>query len=655
MWVRVPPSPKKKKGVIMNEATLRLFNAIQVDEKAEISKVMPVINASQTAFQLFEKDLQKTIQLGFILHPSIKATDELIQQVESIVGISGEKANAAFHKSWMTVHSSSAIKLFAQQAIHYLTVYGFERLGIYKENRVYIPKEKLEIPEFYPSDDIPLVVIKAMTREKILEAIIAFAETGIAMSQQSLDDIMTIVVANEYSSAFVKRIKNKELKSLLSKHYNIVPSHPQEFLRYMVTELTGRSLLIKDKETIEALRDSDSNEINSLIEKAPKNFASIFLRYKPLFLALKKASKNKNYFNRLRKQAKYMHRPMKKDYLNNVTAYIKHNMFHHKNLEHHISSASIFRKARLLYALRYRMEPQESIVYRIRNGKGWATEFNYSPQVNMPTEHAYSIVYNSIVDQLRPAVEGKIIFIPKNVNYVLPATEKQFTGNFPTGSYISVPEHMVVGIHWTNTDNRVDMDLSTIDGHGKIGWDAAYRSKDRKVLFSGDITDAPKPKGASELFYIKEASDPKILNVNYFNFRQGDTCDIKLFVGSEEVAKFGGNYMVNPNNIIASTLLEINRKQNTLGLIATAPDGIRFYFGNVYIGNSATARYSFTTGHIRKYLCNMFINSVGLKEILIEAGAMIAYEKPDKDYDYIDLCPNAIDKMSIINLLTNEK
>jgi hypothetical protein len=50
--------------------------------------------------------------------------------VESVVGISGEKANAAFHKSWAVVQDAAMEQLVIQQIVHYLTIYAFEALGI---------------------------------------------------------------------------------------------------------------------------------------------------------------------------------------------------------------------------------------------------------------------------------------------------------------------------------------------------------------------------------------------------------------------------------------------------------------------------------------------------------------------------------------------
>jgi hypothetical protein len=85
---------------------------------------------------------------------------------------------------------------------------------------------------------------------------------------------------------------------------------------------------------------------------------------------------------------------------------------------------------------------------------------------------------------------------------------------FPSWSYVTVPKDMIFGVHWTDVSNqnsqsrlnhcRIDLDLSLVAENEKFGWDAMYRSGDGDIMFSGDMTSAPAPNGATELFYIKK-------------------------------------------------------------------------------------------------------------------------------------------------------
>ncbi len=617
----------------MYTATLRLFTAIQVDTKDKYT--MP------------SSLLERPIKHGYILDPAIKPDDALLDAIEDIVGLSGEKANATFHKSWSVIQDASMELLILQQIIHYVTTYGFESRGIYREDAVYIPCEVLELPTL--QQDIPLVVIKAMDAQEILDRIVKLG-SGIALAQETLNDLMTIIKANAYDSAFVHDIKNRELKALLYDLYGLVPSEPVEFLRHLVSKLTDESLLIKNDALIEKIKLSNGKFLDVLLQDAPDDLASIFFRFKPLFLAMKSISREKTFFNRLRKKAKTLHRPLPEDYLNSVTAHIKHEAFDLTTLEQRLSTATVFRKIRLAYALNHRLHAGRSIVYRVRNGRGWATEFTWPNTVGGMTHQALEVVLASIIRNLQPNVQGKMFYIPPYMHYALPATEKQFTGYLPTGSSVSVPNDVIVGIHWMNTEKRVDLDLSVIGESGKIGWDAAYRSDDRHVLFSGDMTDAPAPNGASELFYFKEGTqEAKILLVNYYNFEKGDEVGGKILVAHETPQHFGKNYMVDPNKILASANICITKRQNILGLIATVRGETRIYFANISIGTSITATHNQHATYARKYFVNSLTNTLDLRAMLQRAEATVVDERPDGDYQ--DLSPEALDKTTIIDLM----
>ena len=620
----------------MNTATLRLFNAIQVDKKDE-----KVISHDVYA---------RMIKQGYVLSPAITPTDSLLEEIEKIVGVSGEKANASFHKSWAVVQDSPIEALVMQQIIHYITTYGFKEMGIYTEDSVYIPNEKLEIPEV--RDDIPLTLVKAMDADEILAAIMQLG-SGIALGQETLGDIMTIIEANSYGSKFVSGIKNHELKALLEDYYGITPSEPVAYLRYVISKLTDQALLIKNDALIEKIKASNGKFLDTLLEDAPEDLASIFFRYKPLFLAMKTISRKKTFFNQLRKKADKLHKPLPEDYLNSITTQIKRGILDLEHLQALLKKATIFRKIRLAYALKFRLHSDDSIVYRVRNGRGWATFFDWPSVLEEQTQQALDVVLDSIVDSIRPNVEGKTFYIPENVQYTLPATEKQFTGNLPSGSSVTVPEDLIVGVHWINTNKQVDLDLSIVGQSGKTGWDADYRSDANNIVFSGDVTDAPNPKGAAEVFYIKKGlHEPKLLMLNYFNYSQGDEVEMKLLAAYERPKKFHENYMVDVNNIIASSNINISKKQNVLGLVANVNGQNRVYFANTSVGNSISSRNNDQSTHVRHFLVQSMLNTIDLREILQRSGA-IDIVTMENSVD-LNLSPEMLDKTTILNILRSK-
>ena len=158
----------------MHEATLRLFNAIQISQRTTTPHP-PAI-------------LERTIKQGYLLDPAIAPDDALLAAIERVVGLSGEQANAAFHKSWRVVQESPLEMLILQQIIHYLTTYGLEQLGIDRHGILYIPAETLELPAL--QSDIPLRLIKGLDAQAILARILTLG-AGIALAPTTLADMVS--------------------------------------------------------------------------------------------------------------------------------------------------------------------------------------------------------------------------------------------------------------------------------------------------------------------------------------------------------------------------------------------------------------------------------------------------------------------------------
>lgn len=620
----------------MNKATLRLFNCIKIEAGAVPDKR--------------EADHSREIRNGYILDPHVKVSGALFNEIESIVGISGEKANNAFHKSWDKVRNASIEQLVLEQILHYITTYGYESIGIYRNETIYIPKEILSVPDI--TTDIPLTVVLGATSSEIAESVLKLASSGIALSQQTVDDIMMLIRSDDCVSEFmlvnIGKVKNRELLSLFYEHYNITPSDPAAFLRYVIAKLTDETLLIKNGYLISKIKGADGKYLDHLMQDAPDNLGSIFFRFRPLFLAMKSISRNKTYYNRLRKLARKQHKPLPVDYMNSVTERIAKGTFLLAELEYELRSATVFRKIRLAYALQFRLSNSKSIVYQIRNGRGFATDFNWVGD-KFITELAYTTVLQSITDNLD--VNGKTIYIPGLVRYALPATEKTFVGNIPMGTYAAVPQDMVVGIYWEDVGSwACDLDLSLSALGGKYGWNSLYRSEDRKILYSGDMTSAPN--GASELFYVQNTIDsPMLLTVNYYNYLEDVPVPTKLMIAQEEnPPDFEKDYLIHVNKMVATSNLTIGKKQVILGMIANVNGENRFYFMESGIGKSNVSSNGKIAQHNREYMYHRFTNSISLNQMLQMAGANVVSEVPVDD-KYIDLSPENLNKTTILDLL----
>ena len=603
-----------------------------------------------------EEILYMTVQKGFVFTPEVIANytrKDLLSLIDNIdVILTPEQLNNSFHKSWKKIKDVSIEQLVAEQIVHYFTTYGFESLGIHDYNSVYIPNEKLDLPTV--NDSFNLTIIHGFTKDDIKEKLLSLLKSGVALHEDTIKDVVSVSKRVGIHQTDVKDIRNKEVLVHLSDELGLFPENPVEFLRYLIFKATGKTLLIKNEATFEGIKECENKkEIYNLFIKYKKEYglgklAEIFLRFKPIFLAFKSNELLKPTINKLRKLAIKCHKPMPIDYLNNITSMIKNEVkIEGDILVNELNKVNTFRKIRLAYALKYRTKNPDSILYKIRNGKGYATEFSFENKKE--ASRVLKVVLESIVKDLEKNVNGKKVFIPDYINYTLPATEKQFTGMIPSGSYVTISNDIIVGINWDDVgEQRVDLDLSMLDSTGKYGWDSYYRDEDRSILFSGDMTDARR--GATELFYVKKQSKKEyIMFVNYYNYDSDIEVPFKIVVAREKAVDFKKNYMANPDNVIATTSSKINDRQKILGLLITTTGESRFYFAETNIGNSITAGDSEYVEQSRKYLFNFYQNTISLNSLFKEAGAVMVDSTEDCD---IDLSVESLDKSTIINLLT---
>lgn len=636
------------------KASLRLFKAVPIHTYS--------VSASKTEV---EKVNKVAIKSGLYLSDTVcgeyeKNIRELTKLIANELTLNGSELNNSLHKSWKKIKDSSLEELMIDQFLHYVTTYGFEALGIFNDNLVYIPFEKLKIPKI-DAEKIQLVVINGYTFEELRNKCLNLITSGVALKGTTLTDIMDILKEVGIGKFSLEDVKNREAKMHLYSLFGLVPEQPIDFLRFVVFELTGSSLLIKGKKELSELKAGASinrTKVLSLLEKYEKiglnRLAGIFYRFKPIFLALKesnpKGSKVNNpqinkIINKVRRLAEKFHKPMQADYLNSVTAMINSGVsLDLSQLEKELESANIFRKIRLYNSLNFRtLEDATGISYKIRNGKSYSTSF--APTKKKKFAVAAEVVFSSICNDFKH-LAGRKIYIPENVNYTIPATEKQFIGSFPVGTSVKCNTGVLLGIHWVdNNHRRTDLDLSLSDIE-KIGWDASIRGDG--VLFSGDMTSAPAPLGASEVFRVKKGLNRKmVLNVN--NYSGGQDGFFKLFVANKEPKTLNKNYMVSPNDMIAVTKLQMELRQKTLGLMISDNDGCTFYFGESNVGNKITSSISTYSEYARSFMINSFKSALSLSEVLSIAGADLVNNPEDCE---IDLSPAVLERDSILNLLT---
>jgi hypothetical protein len=618
-------------------------------------KALPV--SKEIASDLDIDLAQHTVSSGFVFAPEVTAhyTDRihLTKMVDDLYGHNPEQLNQSFHKSWEKVRTAPIQQLVVEQITHYLTTYGFEAFGIYDQDTVYVPNEQLDAPEL--EGDIRLVIIRGYTNDELKSKLLDLLGSGVALHEDTVKDALDVAVFVGLSEDELLLVKNKEVRAALYDCLGLVPSNPTEFLRFVVYRATGTTLLIKSPAALEEIRDSTSLALVRYFdiyekEHGLQNLAQIFYRFKPIFLAMRTNTRMRQIVNRIRRLAVTNHKPMPKDYLNDVTATLaRGDRIDAGELATALESANTFRKIRLAYALKFRTTHADAILYQVRNGRSWATDFSFHHQDLAAL--AYEQVLESVISDVRSNVEGKKVFIPKGIRYGLPATEKQFSGNMPSGTCVEVTGGMIAGVHWENVDHhRIDLDLALQSIDGKIGWDAGYCSQARDVLFSGDMTHAPFPKGASELFALTpEARGVWLMTVNYYNFNGSVPVPFKTVVAQSAPRSLTKNYTIDPNLMVAQAAGTMDVTQKVLGIIVSDDTSCRFYFSESNLGGGRSSTRTKHGEQARDFLMTRFMDTISLNDVLGGAGAELVDDPSTAD---IDLSVESVDKASIIAFVT---
>lgn len=630
------------------------------------------------------------------------ADKEIVNEAIKQYGKDGKKWNETFHKDFEIVKNAPIEDLIAQQMIHYITTYGFESLGFYDSDLVYMPNEKLEIPELDKDSSVEFITIKPITEAELTEKLMVLLTSGIALSEQTIKDIM--VLSDYIDKDRFDEISNREIKTALYDKYNIMPRNPEEFLRFLIFKTTGNTLKIQDSNTINSIKDCDKKlafkMLKSYIDNTPNGYSklsSIFLRNKNLFLAFKNKDGNKEIntiINKLRKLAIKNHKPLKKNILDCLTD--ENADINLTSLQEELNNITIFREIRIINGILYRLKGTENIVYKIRNGKSYFKKLN-DPKTKYieRLEYLYKVVYNHLKNRVSLKVKDKIIYIPDNITYAAPTSEKQFNGNIPEGSYLEIPrgEDLVYGVHWTNilnganqessyygeipkrcSEERVDLDLKQMNKSEIFGWDASYRSKSGNILFSGDVTDAPNPNGATELFYVDKnyGYGAFLITLNMFTGNSQDV-PFEFVIAKGDGTNVRKNYVINPNNILEKIDMTIKKseRQMVVGFISIG-ETIKFYFNDFSAGASirtsrqdditlgtfdylqAYSKVQLKLNDLLKDSGAKIINEPTYKKLVVtvdEEGNEVSQEEKEVPVD-IDLSTSAITKETLIDLLS---
>jgi len=566
--------------------TLKLFNAVlarESDSKAFISED------------------------GFVIESSaIWAKKEIISYYAK-EKLNGNDLNKTFHKSWQKIKSSTRFQLLIEQINHYISTYGS-----HFQNEMYIPNEVLNIPDV----KLNFKVIKAYTKEEMQEKCLSLLRSGIALTEETIDDLLNILHNElEYDFTGKENIRNKEAVIKIADRYEIYPENPVEFFRYVIYKTTQTTLLIKDDNLINLIKQSRFDPTFLFQLFGVEKMAEIFNRFKPLFLAYK--NRAPKVINKISKLSKIYHQPLISNPLNNAT-----NILLENSDLHWLENATPFALFKALSACYSRMYGQDTFVYRIRNGKSWTKKTTATS--------ANELNYDFILHYLKSKYNfvGKKIYLPKDVEFALPTSEKMFVGNIPTGTRFYA-DRLAVGIYWEDAWGARDLDLSGLNIAGKIGWNAAYNQNEGELMYSGDMTSAPN--GAVEYLYANKGSVAPTLVMN--NVFSGETeCGYKIVIGKGDAVSY--DYMMNPNNLFAEAKCKSVQKQTVLGMLFPKDGKQCFTLLNFGAGHSQVSGTSEVSMMATSALFQQWYEPISFNLLMQELGAEIVLRKEDADFDF---------------------
>jgi hypothetical protein len=579
--------------------TLKLFNAV-------LSK-----KSSQKPF---------VSEQGYIIEPgALWAKDRIIKYYHE-EKLNGNDLNKTFHKSWSKIKNSTRFELFCHQIVHYISTYGSNF-----QVEMYIPNEILDLPDV----KLTYKVIKAYTKKGLVEKCLHMLKSGIALKEETINDILSVLVEElGYSFTGKEEIRNKEAIVKIADLYGVLPANTMEFFRYVIYRATGESLLIKSEDAIKAVKDSNYNPSVQFNKFGLIKLAAIFNRFKPLFLAFK--NKCPKTINKIGKLSKSHHKPLAENPLNRATSVLLTD-----SCIKWLDNATPYAIFKALSACHARKLGQEAFVYRIRNGKSWIAENESCPVVNQN--------FDFLIEYLKQRYDlsGKRIFLPQNIEYGLPTSEKMYVGNVPTGTKF-YGKRMAVGIYWENSWGARDLDLSGVNIGGKVGWNAAYKQSGDSLMFSGDITNAPN--GAVEYLYAKYGLLSPTLVMNNVFCGDADS-GYKIIIGSgDDITK---NYMMNPNNLFAEIKCESVQKQTVLGIFIPKEERQCFVLLNFGAGNARVSGNSKLSDIATRALYQQWNNALGFNELIALLGAKIV----EDDFEY-DFSLDTLEKDSFMKLLS---
>ena len=589
-----------------------------------------------------EKETEHVMTCDALLHSGIIFIDEndspmssvpnsIARRAISFYGYNNEAFNRTLIESFAAVANMSREEFYSTQILHYLTTYGtnFTTPFVVGE-RTFTPEE---------TKALKITIIRAESASRSLERINELFATTVAPKAQNIHYYRALAPLTTIAP---EEVKSRELMIMMCAERDIKPSDPETLFRYLVYRATKETLIIKNKNLINIIKRAARNNIeliNSLTEDEMKALASIFYRYKPLFLAFK-TPETASVINKIRRLAVKYHKPQSANTIKNFV-----------NLSSEEQTAIIARATNreLIKLYNALAVPSGTRLFQIRNGKIWVRE-----------EEKVSL---DIFDKIRAATaigielrkrlknyRGMTVYIPRGISYAVPYSEKQFSGVIPWGTAIDATNKenaFTIGVHWVNDpdESGCDLDLHAHTPTRHFGWNGNYMSgDDDEIIYSGDMTNAPAPKGAAESFYINNVNEPVILTLNAFKANKNKQFQFFMTEGNDDEMRERATF--DASKLISAPLPLAFADKDSLSLGIFNNKTFYVYGGNIAEGAVPSRDYP----KFIEALLNRMTNTYRFEALAVALKINIVHEAP-KDTPFLDLSPEALTVNTLLDFV----
>ncbi len=549
------------------------------------------------------------------------------------------KANAALHKSFGKVRNASAVQLFIEQVLHYMSVYlqpansGDEWSPVaVNADCVYVPAETLNLPA--DTEPVKFTVIHALDDKAVVTRAKAMLQ-GMALTD-SVQKHLLVIVARFQDKFTLAEVHNKEFRVMLMDKLGLMPVKASELLRFLVYKKTGLPMVVHSRRSVAALLANKNGysavkAVNAYVTAhGVEGIAREFNRHRNFWVALKHDGPEvAKVINRARKLAPTLNKPAvigPLDRIGDATVTLT-------AVRQELKNVTLWKKVAVANSLLRRAGAPKADLYTVRTGRSYAVQRKAVDEQFLTVKRTKLLdaVVKSIVAEVKPHVKGLRVNLPANVDYAFPTSLKAFVGPVPFWTTVDLGPSAVVGIHWVNVMNdeyreeRVDLDLHYTSPQMHVGWNTDFWDGARRViLHSGDLTNAPAPLGASEAVYVGEGmvNDFAVLSVNQYTDNTVPT-PYTLFVGTPGDVNVDRDYLLGAHELLVNINgLEGVNNEDMIGFVESTSAGKKLHFLKTGLGRDIVSSYNANMAAALTAVQSTLTTRLSLRTVLEQAGAV---------------------------------